>query len=160
MQIEWGQIVTHMIGFLLAVWLLKKYAWSHLLGFVEKRREMIADQFTEIEDQKAALVAQKEQYDRELENIEQARRERILEAAKEAEKLANEIKEEARQEALATREKAKHDVALELDKANEILKDRMIDAVFTTTEKMINEKLDRERHHKLIDDFLGEVEVQ
>ena len=159
MQIEWGQIVTHMIGFLLAVWLLKRYAWGPLLGFIEKRREEIASSFEDIERDKAEAQALKDKYDKELDNIEEIRRNRIQEAAQEAEKLAAGIKEEARTEALAAREKAKQDIAIELDKANEVLKNRMVDAVITTTEKMINETLDKDKHAKLIEDVLTRAEA-
>jgi F-type H+-transporting ATPase subunit b len=159
MQIDWGQIVTHIIGFLLAVGLLKKYAWGHLLGFVEKRRQTIADSFDQIEKGKAEVEVQRSNLEREMEKIEDTRRKRITEAAQEAESLANDIKEDARREAVATREKAKQDVSIELDKANEVLKDRMIHAVLTTTEKLLAERLDKSKHQQLIDDFLSQVKV-
>ena len=160
MNILLGQIVTHIIGFLLAVWLLKKFAWGHLLGFMEKRRETIANSFAEIEKGQAEVQAQKEHYEQELQNIEVMRREKIQEAAHEAEELASKIKEEARQEAVEMRQKAEQDIAIELDKANEILKDRIIDTVFATTEKMIRESLDKEKHSKLVDDFLAKVNMK
>ena len=160
MNIDWGQIVTHAIGFILAVWILKRYAWEHLLGFVEKRRETIANSFQQIEEGRAEIASQKAALDRELENIEVTRRERIQEAAREAESLAGEIKEEARRAAINEREKAKQDIALELDKANEVLKDRLIESILTATEKMIGEQLDRQKHNKLIDDFLNNVQVK
>lgn len=154
MNIDWGQIVTHVIGFLIALWLLKKYAWSGLLGFVEKRRQTIASSFEEIDKGRSEVAEEKVRLDKELENIEATRRERIQEAAREAEELAGGIKEDARKEAIAAREKAKHDIDIELDKANEVLKDRIIDSVLIATEKLIGEKLDREKHNKLISDFL------
>ena len=160
MHIDWGQIVTHAIGFIITVWLLKKYAWGHVLGFVEKRRETIAASFEEIEKGRADVDDQRAQLERELENIEATRRERIQEAAREAETLAVGIKEEARQEAITMRDKAKDDIAIELDKANEILKDRIIASVLTATEKVIGETLDRDKHNKLIDDFLNKVKVR
>jgi len=160
MHIDWGQIVTHAIGFILAVLILKRYAWEHLLGFVEKRRETIAASFDEIEKGQADVANQKAHLDREMENIETTRREKIQEAAREAETLAGEIKEDARQEAIATREKSKQDIAIELDKANEILKDRIIDSIRTATEKMISQQLDRDTHNKLIDDFLNDAKVK
>jgi F-type H+-transporting ATPase subunit b len=160
MHIDWGQIVTHIIGFVLAVLILKRYAWEHLLGFVEKRRETIAASFDEIEKGRNEITEQKAQLDRELDNIEATRREKIQEAAQEAETLAGEIKDEARREAIAAREKAKQDIAIELDKANEVLKDRIIDSVFVATEKMIGERLDRDKHNQLIDDFLNNVKVR
>ena len=160
MHIDWGQIVTHAIGFILAVLILKRYAWEHLLGFVEKRRETIAASFDEIEQGQADVANQKTHLDREMENIEATRREKIQDAAREAETLAGQIKDEARQEAIATREKSKQDIAIELDKANEILKDRIIESIRTATEKMIGQQLDRDTHNKLIDDFLNNAKVK
>ncbi len=160
MHIDWGQIVTHAIGFLIAVWLLKRYAWSGLLGFIEKRRQLIVTSFEEIDEGKSEIAEEKARLDKELENIEATRREKIQEAAREAEELAGGIKDDARKEAIAAREKAKHDIDIELDKANEVLKDRIVDSVLTATEKLIGEKLDRDRHNKLINDFLDNVEVK
>jgi len=159
MQLDWGQIVTHIIGFLIAVWVVRKYAWDKLLGFIEYRREVIANSFSEIEQEKEAVAAQKQEYDQQLENIETTRREKIQEAAREAESLAANIREEARQETVGMRDKAKKDIALELDKANVMLRNRMVEAVFTTTEKVLKTKLDREAHKTLIEDFLKEVQA-
>lgn len=160
MEIVWGQIVTHVIGFLIAVWLVKRYAWEKILGFIEHRRETIAASFSEIEQEKEAVAAQKEHFDKELENIEATRRAKIQEAAREAEKLAGGIREDARQEVVGMRDKAKQDIALELDKANIMLRNRMIDAVISTSEKVLKKKLDRETHRSLIEDFLKEVQAE
>lgn len=160
MNIDWGQIVTHIIGFLIAIWLLKRYAWGHLLAFVERRRETIAASFDDIEKGKAEVESQKMHYQQELDSIESTRRDKIQAAAHEAERLAGDIKEEARREAVAAREKAKRDIEHELDKANEVLKGRIIHAVLTTTEKMIGERLDGEKHSRLIDEFLGQLKVK
>ena len=159
MNIDWAQIVTHVIGFLITLWLLKKYAWSAILGFVESRREKIANSFADIEQGQAEVEAKKKQYDQELETIEALRRERIQEAAREAEALASEIKEEARKETVEMRQKAERDIAIELDKANEVLKDRIIDAVFVTTEKMIKGQLDKNKHTQLINDYLADMKL-
>ena len=159
MQLDWGQLVTHIVGFLIAVWVLRRYAWDKILGFIEHRRETISASFSEIEQGKEAVEAQKQHYDQELENIEATRRTKIQEAAREAEELAGGIREDARQEVVGMRDKAKQDIVLELDKANVMLRDRMIEAVFTTTEKVLKEKLDRETHRGLIEDFLKEVQA-
>ncbi|UCG53381.1 MAG: F0F1 ATP synthase subunit B [Candidatus Latescibacterota bacterium] len=160
MNLDWGQIVTHIIGFLIAVWLVRRYAWDKLLGFIEHRRETIASSFSEIEKEKEAVAAQKKNFDQELENIEVTRRARIQEAASEAKELATGIREDARQEAVDMRQKAKQDIALELDKANVMLKERIIEAVFSVSEKILKEKLDRDKHNRLIDDFLNDLKVE
>jgi F-type H+-transporting ATPase subunit b len=160
MHIDLGQIVTHIIGFIIAVWLLKRYAWQGIMNFIDKRRETIEGSFAEIEEQKALVTEQQTRYEKELENIEALRRAKIQEAARDASKLAAEIREEARRETIRMRDKAKLDIDIELDKANAVLRDRMIKSVLTATEKVIRERLDVEKHNRLIDEFLAEVEVK
>ena len=41
MNLEWQQILTHLLGFGIAVWLLKRYAWGPLLSIMEERRNKI-----------------------------------------------------------------------------------------------------------------------
>lgn len=159
MQIDFGQIVTHIIGFLIAVWLVRRYAWDKLMAFIEHRRETIANSFSEIEQGREDVAAQKQHYEQELENIEATRRTKIQEAAKEAELFAGEIKDEARKETVEMRQRAKQDITLEVDRANVLFKDNMVNAVFYATEKIIKEKLDKETHTALINDFLNEVKV-
>ncbi len=158
-QIDIAQILTHVVGFLIVVWFVRRFAWDKLHKFIEHRRETIAASFSEIEKRQEAVEAQKKHYELELEGIEVARRSRIQDAAREAEKLAGVIREDARQETVTMREKAKQDIALEIDKANVVLRNRMVDAVIATVEKVLKEKLDRERHRRLIDDFLNQVKV-
>jgi F-type H+-transporting ATPase subunit b len=158
MDIQLAQIITHAVGFLIAVWLVKRYAWERLLRFMEYRRETIARSFSDIAKGREEVAADKKRYAEELENIEDVRRARIQDAAREADKLAGDIREEARQETVTMRQKAKQDIALEIDKANVVLRNRMVDAVIASTERILKEKLDRERHARLIDDFLGDVE--
>jgi F-type H+-transporting ATPase subunit b len=160
MELQWGQIVTQIIGFLLAVWLLKRYAWEGLLNFMEKRREAIASSFEEIDKKKLEVEEEKSRYETELANIESTRRAKIQEAAHEASKLASEIKDEARKDSVAMREKARQDIAIELDKANAMLRDRIVDAVIVSTEKVIKDRLDLEKHKQLIRDFIDEATVE
>ena len=70
------------------------------------------------------------------------------------------IKEEARRDTVAMREKAKADIEREVDKANAVLRNQMVEAVITTTEKVIRERLDMEKHERLIEDFLKEAKVE
>jgi len=159
MDLQWKALLTQAFGFLIVVWLLKKYAWSGLLEFMEKRRELIAGEFDNIEKTKADAEALKTKFDEELAGIEQTRRERIQEAINEASQHAAEIKEEARGEAVELRDKAKKDILQEMDKVNAILRDRMATAVVTVSEKVIRERLDDAKHRELIDRFLDEVDL-
>ena len=160
MQLEWGVIFTQVVGFLIVLGLLKKYAWGKLLDFIEHRRETIAAEFEGIEKSKQEVAGLRQNLENELADIEQTRRAKIQEAATEAHKLANDIKEEARKESLALQIKTKHDVEAELLKANASFRDNMVHAVVTATEKIIKERLDTEQHKKLIGNFIDEVRAK
>jgi F-type H+-transporting ATPase subunit b len=160
MNLQWDILLTQAVGFLIVMWLLRKYAWGKLLAFIEKRRETIAASFDEIEKEKDNVAELREKLDSELADIESTRRMRIQEAAREANKLAADIKEETRKETVALRVKTKQDIALELDKANVALRDQIVNSVIVSTEKIIKERLDTEKHKQLINEFLDSANLR
>jgi F-type H+-transporting ATPase subunit b len=160
MTIEWKLVLTQLVAFLIVLWILRKYAWGKLLGLIEARREKIAAEFAEIDKGKEDVAGLKSQYEKELEDIDTTARSKIQEAVSEVNQLAAGVKEDAHREAVALRVKTNQDIELELDKANVALRDRMVGAVVVATEKLIKERLDSDKHKKLISDFLDEVDVQ
>ena len=47
------QVVTQILGFLLMVWILRRYAWGPVMSMLEARREKIAGEFKEADRLKA-----------------------------------------------------------------------------------------------------------
>jgi F-type H+-transporting ATPase subunit b len=160
MDIQWKLVLTQLLAFLIVLWVLRKYAWGTLLGLIEKRRAHIVSEFESIEKGKADVDSLRAKYEDELAEIDATARAKIQEAVSEANDLAAGIKEDARKETVAMREKTNQDIELELDKANVALRDRMVGAVVVATEKLIRERLDSDKHKQLISDFLDEVDVK
>lgn len=157
MELKWKELLTQVVGFLIVLWLLRKYAWGKLLAFTEKRRETIAEEFANIDKAKADADALRRRYDQELAGIETTRRVRIQDAVHEASAVASQIREEARTEAVSMRVKAGADIEMEMDKANAAFREHMVVAVIGATEKLIRERLDDAHHRRLINQFLDEV---
>jgi len=157
MELQWRALFTQAVGFLVVLWLLRKYAWDKLLDFIEKRRQAIAAEFEGIEAAKADVDGLRRKFDAELAGIEATRRTRIQEAMHEANAIASKLRDEARREAVAMRVKASRDIELEMDKANATFRDKMVDSVLTATERLIRQRLDDAQHRKLIAEFLDEV---
>jgi F-type H+-transporting ATPase subunit b len=157
MELQWRALLTQAVGFLVVLWLLRKYAWQKLLGFIEKRREKIAAEFEGIERAKTDVDALRRRFDEELAGIEATRRARLQEAVNEANNIAGQIREGARREAVEMRTKAGQDIGLEMDKANATFRDSMVNAVITATEKLVRMRLDDAQHRRLINEFLDEV---
>jgi F-type H+-transporting ATPase subunit b len=158
MDLEFGQIVTQIIGFLIALWLLKKFAWKPLLGMLEQRRTKIKSEFASIDKEKDKMEKLVSDYETKLKEIDSLTRIKLQEAAKEGQKMATEIRENARNEASAMISRAKEELQREVDKAKIQLRDEMVAMTMKVTEKMISERLDQEKHKKLISDFIDELE--
>jgi F-type H+-transporting ATPase subunit b len=158
MNIELAQVITHIIGFLITVWLLKRFAWKPLLGMMEERRQKIIDDFKEIDDKNAEADKLRAEYEGKLKNIEAERRQKIADAVNEANKIASGIKinaqEEARGIVTRTNEQLKRDVA----QAKIQLKEEMVSITLLATEKILHEKLDEKKERELIGKFIDGVE--
>lgn len=152
------QILTHMIGFLITVWLLKKFAWKPLLNMMDERRQKIIDEFKKIDDSRAEVENMKNDYEGRLKNIDAERRQKISEAVNEGNKVASEIKVKAQEESRdivnRTTEQLERDVA----KAKVQLKEEMVRITLTAAEKILHEKLDEKKERELIGKFIDNIE--
>jgi F-type H+-transporting ATPase subunit b len=158
MNLEWQQIVTHAIGFLITLWILKRFAWKPLLGLMEERRNRIIDEFNQIEAEKAKVAEQKAQYEAKLREIDNERRARIVEAVEEGKKVAGDIKQAAQHEVKELHVKAQAELEREVAKARVELRDQMVTITMTAAEKLIREKLDDKKQRDLIDRYIAEIE--
>jgi len=158
MNVEWQQILTHAVGFLIFVWILKRFAWGPLLGLMEERRNKIAGEFEEIDRQKAEVARVTAEYEARMKEIESERRARLVEAVDEGKKVAAEIKARTQDEVRAFHEKATADLQRDVDKAKVQLRDEMVEMTMTAAEKIIRERLDDAKHRELIGRFIDELE--
>src|SRR5262245_32746090 len=108
--IDIPQVVTQILGFLLMVWILRRYAWGPILGMLEARREKIAGEFKEADRLKAEARDLKAKFDAELKTIEAIARNRMTEAIAEGQRVAGEIKTQAQQDAAARLERAADEI--------------------------------------------------
>ena len=158
MNIEIAQVITHIIGFLITVWLLKRYAWKLLWEKMEERKNGIKEDFRRIAEEKAKAEQLHAEYENRLKNIEQERRQKIYEAIAEANLYGTDIKaqahDEARQIVARTAEQLEHDIA----RARVELKEEMISITLTAAEKILHEKLDEKKERMLIDRFIDGIE--
>jgi len=155
--IDIRQVLTQILGFLLMVWILRRYAWGPLIGMLEARREKIAGEFKEAERLKAEAVELKGRYDAELKTIEAQARQRITEAVAEGQRVAGEIRAQAQQDSAARLENAADEIMREREKAKEVLKEQVISLSLRTAEKILRQKLDDASQRKLAGEFIDEV---
>ena len=155
--IDIRQVATQILGFLILLWVMRRYAWGPILASLEARRQKIAGDFAAAAKAKADADATKLQLENELKGIEAKARQRLQEAVAEGQKVAGEIRTQAQAEAVARLARAEDDIAREREKAKEMLKEQVISLSMKTAEKILRQRLDDPAQRRLVGEFVEEV---
>jgi len=158
MNLDWRLMLTHIVGFVIMVLILKKFAWKPILGIMQERRDKIQGEFDKIESDRSEVAKIKASYEAKVRDIDNLSRQKLAEAVNEGHKIAAEIKDKGREEAKEIIAKAKEELSRDVDKARVALKDDMIKMTIAAAEKIISAKLDETENRRLISDFIDNVE--
>jgi F-type H+-transporting ATPase subunit b len=150
-------VITQILGFLLMVWVLGRFAWKPLLASLEARRQKIAGEFAEAEKRQAAADETKARYEQELRGVDAQARQKLQEAIAEGQRVASEIHAQAQTEAQARLEKGREEMTREREQAKDLLKEQTIVLAIRTAEKILQSKLDDPAQRKLAAAFIDEV---
>lgn len=155
--IDIRMVGTQILGFLLLLWGLSKWAWGPLTAQLEARRQKIADEFAEAERRQQAADAMKVKLEQELRGIDAQARARLQESVAEGQKVASEMRTQAQKEAQERLARAADEIVREREKAKELLKEQVIDLSLKTAEKILRTKLDDPAQRKLAGEFIDQV---
>lgn len=150
-------VLTQILGFLILVGILGRFAWGPIVSGLEARRQRIAGEFAEAERRQKEADAQKAKFEAEMRGIDALKRASIQEGIAEGQRVAAEIKEHAHAEAHARLERAEDEMAREREKAKELLKEQVVSLSIRTAEKILQSKLDDPAQRKLAAAFIDEV---
>ena len=157
-QLEWQQILSQAVSFLILLWLLRRFAWRPLLGMLDARRQQIENDLRQAAQQKEQLVRLQGEYAQRLAKIEDEARVKIQQAILEGKRISIEIQEEAREQSSALVNKAKETIDLELAKAKVTLRDALAAMTLDALERILHERLDDEKDQRLVQSVLEELE--
>lgn len=150
-------VLTQILGFLILVWILGRFAWGPVVASLEARRQKIAGEFADAERRKAEADQLRAKYEQELRGVEALKRQGIQEGVAEGQRLASEIRAQAQTEAQSRLARAQDEVMREREKAKELLKEQVIGLSLRTAEKILRQKLDDPAQRKLAGEFIDEV---
>jgi F-type H+-transporting ATPase subunit b len=158
MNIEIQQIVTQIIGFLILLWILRRFAWGKLTGLLEERRTKIASEFAEIERTRQEIARERQAFEDRLAEIENTARQKVAEAVLEGQRVAREITDTAREESRKLVEKARENIAAEMVAAKRQLKEEVARLSITIAEKILRQQIDEQKNRKLVMEMIDRVE--
>jgi F-type H+-transporting ATPase subunit b len=151
------QLLTMAFGFGLFVWVLAKFAWGPIIDLLDERREKIDGDYAAAEKNLSEADALKGDFESKLADIKAIEREKVQEAVRKGEEIADGIVVKARTSADETKRKADQDIDMETRKAQLELRDSVVSMAIGAAEKMIGERLDDDLHRKLINDYIDNL---
>lgn len=152
------QVLTTVVGFLLLVWVMAKFAWGPILDQLDKRRDKIESDYAAAEQQLGEAESLKSDFAVKIAEIKTLERERIQDAVKKGEEIAGGIVSDARQQAEVTKQKGRQDLEIEAQKAQVELRDTVVAMAIGAAEKLIGERLDDAKHRQLIEQYIDNIE--
>lgn len=155
--IDIKQVLTQIVGFLIFLFLIRKYAWGPVLQTLEDRKAKIAGDLADAERKKAEAAELRVKLEAELRNIDQQARAKIQEAVAEGQHHAAEIKADAQAQARARLERAEAEIAGERAKAQKALQEDMARLAVGGAERILRKKLDEAEQRRLIGEFIAEA---
>lgn len=150
--------LTHFLGFLAFIWIIKKFAAGPVIQVLDERREKIREQFDDIASTQKRVGTLKDEYEERLREIDEEARHRVQEEVTRGRRIAEEIVENAHTDANQILEKARVNTQIQIDQARAELKDEVIALTIAATEKLISERLDDAKHRELVGSFISDLE--
>lgn len=157
LAIDWKILVGQIINFAILFFLLKKVAFAPFMKLLKERREKIEDGIKKAE--KAEETIQKMNvFQEELKEKNRAKTKEIIQKAEEeAQKRGNKLLGDTDQKRTEILVKAQKEAEEIIVKEKEKSRKEIFDKVFAVTEKVLEEKIDKEKDKKIIEKYLSQI---
>jgi len=152
------QILTQLVGFLIVFGLLSKLLWKPILNIMDEREKEVKDNLDSAEQARAEGEKMKQEYKQRLDKAEQEAQEKVAEGVKKGNEQADQIISEARAQADDEKKKALRSIQDEAAKAKSELRDLTVGLSLDIASKILDEKVDKDKHEEMVKKFLTELE--
>lgn len=151
-------VIVQALGFLILLYLLRRFLFDKIFALLKARREEIRDTYEKTEGDRQEAARLKAGYEKQVYEAEAEAEKKLTEAVKEAKRLGSEIVERSREEAEAIKLKAKESLELERKKVAQEIRDQVIVLSLLTSQRLIQQSLNKEAAERLVDGFIKEME--
>ena len=155
-----GTLIAELVAFLLMLGFLARFVYPPIIRAAEARQKQISEQLAAADRarQEAEEALRKAEA-----SIQEARGQagQIIDRAnRAAERIEQEAQEKAREEARRIVEAAKREIDAERQRAVHAIRQQMAEIVSAAVTKVVAESLDGDRHRKLIESAIAQVEKE
>jgi F-type H+-transporting ATPase subunit b len=151
------EIVLGAIAFALLFLFMAKWVLPRLNKLLEARRDKIQGDLEKAEQTRAEADKQLGDYREALAGAREESNRIIEEARKTAESMRQDIQRKAEEEAQQTIARAQDEIRAERDRVFQELKAQVGELSLQLAGRIVGESLDRDRHLRLVDEYIGEL---
>lgn len=155
LKFDWNILWTF-INLIIFFVLMKVFLFKPIKKTLDKRKELIDKQFKDADDAQKQADALKTQYQSELEDVEQEKKQILVDARADAKKEYSRIIDRAQGDADRIKSDARAAAEFETEKARRAVKEELAALAMETAEKVIGESASAQLDSDLYDKFLNE----
>jgi F-type H+-transporting ATPase subunit b len=153
-----GLMIWTLLAFLVAMWILRKYAWPAITEALDKRQKAIEDSIDIAERTREDAQQVLEEYRERLREARAQADEIIARARKAGEVHERETLEKARSQREELMEQTRRDIEAETRRAIQEIRDEVADLTVLATEKVTRKSLTDDDQKRLVEDALKELD--
>ena len=150
-------IIIQAVGFLILLFILKKYLFGKISAMINERSEGVKKVYTKIENDKAEAERLKIEYHKKISEAEAEAVRRIQEAVNEGSRISEEIIKRAKDEIELMKGKAKEGIDQERKKALAEIRNQVVTLSLLASSRLIRQSISSQTAEKLVDDFIEEI---
>ncbi|AQM60064.2 ATP synthase F0 subunit B [Clostridium baratii] len=157
MNINIPQMIVTLVNLLILFWIVKHFAFDRVNKILKDRKNLIEDTINKADEDLEKARVLKLQNQREIKSAREEGKTIVSQYKSKADSIYKEIVEDARKEASIIIEKSKVEIDRERNKAEDDIKNQVVDLAMTISEKVLGESIDMNKHKELIDEYISKV---
>ena len=157
MNINIPQMIVTLVNLLILFWIVKHFAFDRVNKILKDRKNLIEDTINKSDEDLEKARVLKLQNQREIKSAREEGKTIVSQYKSKADSIYKEIVEDARKEASIIIEKSKVEIDRERSKAEDDIKNQVVDLAMTISEKVLGESIDMNKHKELIDEYISKV---
>ena len=155
--VNFKMVIIQAAGFLLLLFLLKKFLFGKIKDVIKARADEIKDTYKKSEDDRADAARLKEEYQQQAVKADEAAEAKIQAAVDKAKDVSDEMIKEAHQAVADEKARANQNIEMERKKALAEVRSQVVDLTILSTSRLIKQSTKRETAEKLVDDVIKGV---
>lgn len=149
-------LVGHLFNFIILLVIFRALAYKPILRMLDERKQRIQEGLNAAENMRREAAESERQIQERLEQARQEGQALIVQAQQIANRIQDEARQQAQQQAEHLLARARSEIELERDAAIADLRREFADLAIVAAERVINQSLDRQAHRRLIDEVLAQ----